>query len=154
MNDDCSSFKKTIVGREYLSPPFHIVPPLKKSLISLFPILFFQTLNLVMLTALAKSQGKRGASYKSALLVSCLTISHTCLPCLPSGMVSHCVPGFTEVRSCCYSRKWVWTFCTILCPFNTLITWKMKILTLKKLLGDIIILHICTMNDNHMMYGS
>ena len=30
-------------------------------------------------------------------MVSCLTISHTCLPCLPSGRVSHCVPGFTEV---------------------------------------------------------
>ena len=39
-------------------------------------------------------------------------------------------------------------------PFSTLITWKIKILTLKKTPGDIIILHICTTNDNHMMYGS
>ena len=26
-------------------------------------------------------------------MVSCLTISHACLPCLPSGKVSHCVAG-------------------------------------------------------------
>ena len=31
---------------------------------------------------------------------------------------------------------------------------KIKILKLKKTLGDITILHICTLNDNHMMYGS
>ena len=34
-------------------------------------------------------------------------ISHTCLACLPSGRVRHCVPGFTEVESLCYSMKWV-----------------------------------------------
>ena len=39
-------------------------------------------------------------------------------------------------------------------PFSPLTTWKIKILTLKKTPGDIIILHICTTNDNHMMYGS
>ena len=39
-------------------------------------------------------------------------------------------------------------------PFSPLKTWKIKILTLKKTPGDIIILHICTINDNHMMYGS
>ena len=33
-------------------------------------------------------------------------------------------------------------------------TWKIKILTLNKVPGDIIILHICTINDNHMMYHS
>ena len=32
--------------------------------------------------------------------------------------------------------------------------WKIKILKLKKTPCDIIILHICTINDNHMMYGS
>ena len=32
-------------------------------------------------------------------------------------------------------------------------TWKIKILKLKKTPGDIIILHICTINHNHMMYG-
>ena len=49
-----------------------------------------------MLIALAKSWGKRGASYQSAVMVSCLTISHTCLLCLPSGRVSHCVPDFLK----------------------------------------------------------
>ena len=39
------------------------------------------------------------------------------------------------------------------CPFSALTTWKIKILKLEKTPGDII-LHICTINDNHMMYGS
>ena len=38
--------------------------------------------------------------------------------------------------------------------FQPLATWKIKISTLKKIPGDIIILLICTINDNHMMYGS
>ena len=85
-------------------PPFQIIPPslippFKKSLIPSFPILFFQTLNIVMLIASAKSQSAREASHQPAVMFSCLTISHTCLPCLPNGRVSHCVPGFTEVES-------------------------------------------------------
>ena len=43
-----------------------------------------------MVIASAKSQSMRGASHQPALMVSFLTIGHTCLPCLPSGMVSHC----------------------------------------------------------------
>ena len=39
-------------------------------------------------------------------------------------------------------------------PFSPLITWKIKILTFKKAPGGIIILHICTINDHHMMHGS
>ena len=35
-----------------------------------------------------------------------------------------------------------------------LTNWKIKILTLKKEPWDIIILNICTINDNHMMCGS
>ena len=35
-----------------------------------------------------------------------------------------------------------------------LTTWKIKILKNKKKLGDIIVLHRCTINENHMMYGS
>ena len=46
------------------------------------------------------------------------------------------------------------TFWAILCPFSPLTTPKIKILKLKKTTGDIIILHMCTKNDNHMMYGS
>ena len=44
-----------------------------------------------------------------------------------------------------------WVFC---CTFSPLTTWKIKTLTLKKTPGNIIILHICNINDNHMMYGS
>ena len=40
-------------------------------------------------------------------------------------------------------------------PFTPLTTWKIKILKKwKRHLGDIIILHKCTINDNHMMFGS
>ena len=74
--------------------------------------LFF---NKVTLIASAKLRSVRGASHQPAVMVSCLTISHTSWPCLPSGRVSYCVPGFTEVRSCCYSRKWVWKSRTKLC---------------------------------------
>ena len=45
-------------------------------------------------------------------------------------------------------------FWAIFCPFSLLTAWKIKILILEKIPGDIIILHICTVNDNHMMYGS
>ena len=38
------------------------------------------------------------------------------------------------------------------CPFSPLAMWKINILKLKKNPGDIIILHICTINYNHMMY--
>ena len=95
--------------------PFFHSPSFKKIFYLPFPILFFQTLNEVMLTASAKSQSARGASHQPAVMVSCLTISRTCLPCLPSGRVSHCVPDFIEVGSCCYSRKWVWSSRTKLC---------------------------------------
>ena len=37
----------------------------------------------IMQIALAKSWSARGASYQPAFMGSCLTISHTCLPCLP-----------------------------------------------------------------------
>ena len=47
------------------------------------------------------------------------------------------------------------SFWTIFCPFNPLINWKIKILKKwKKTPGDIIILYICTINNNHMIYGS
>ena len=68
-----------------------------------------------MLFVSAKSWNVRGVFHQSAVMVSCLTISHAYLPCLPSGKVIHCVPGFTEVGSCCYSRKWVWNSRTKLC---------------------------------------
>ena len=50
-------------------------------------------------------------------------------------------------------------FFVILHPFctftPTVTTWKMKLLKkMEKTPGDIIILHMCTINANHMMYGS
>ena len=53
-----------------------------------------------------------------------------------------------------YYRQTFSTFWAIFCPFSPLTTWKIKILTLKKTPGDITILHIFTINDNHMMYVS
>ena len=46
-------------------------------------------------------------------------------------------------------------FWAIFCPFTPLRTQKIKMLKKwKKTPGDIIILHKCTINDNHMMHGS
>ena len=44
------------------------------------------------------------------------------------------------------------SFWANVCPFSPLTMWKINILKLKKNPGDIIILHICTINYNHMMY--
>ena len=41
-----------------------------------------------MLIASAKFRSARGASHQPVFMGSCLAISHTCLPCLPSGRVS------------------------------------------------------------------
>ena len=63
----------------------------------------------------------------------------------------HMISGSWNVR--CNKQKFL-LFWAILCPFSSLTIRKIKILKLKKAPGDIIILHICTINDNHMMYGS
>ena len=52
------------------------------------------------------------------------------------------------------ANKFFLSFWAICYPFSPLTTQKIKILKLKKPLTGIIILHICTLNDNHMMYGS
>ena len=39
---------------------------------------------IIMLIALAKSWSVSGASHQPAFMSSCLTVRHTCLPCLPS----------------------------------------------------------------------
>ena len=49
-----------------------------------------------MVIALAKPRSTRGPSHQPAFMGSCLTISHTCLSCLPSGRFSPCVPGVIE----------------------------------------------------------
>ena len=48
---------------------------------------------LKMVIASAKSRSVRGASHQPAFMSGCLTISHTCLPCLPSARVSPSVLG-------------------------------------------------------------
>ena len=53
-----------------------------------------------------------------------------------------------------WDRQKFLSFWSISCPFSPLATQKIKILKLKETPGDIIILQICTINDNHMMYGS
>ena len=63
----------------------------------------------------------------------------------------HIIYGSWNIR--CDRQKFL-SFWAIFCPFSPLTTWKIKILTFKKTPEDIIILHICTINDNHMMYGS
>ena len=42
----------------------------------------------------------------------------------------------------------------IFCPFTPLTPWKMKISKMKKTHGDIIILHKCTKNHDHLLYCS
>ena len=37
-----------------------------------------------------------GASHQPSYMGSCVTISYTCLPCLPSTWLSPCVPGVTD----------------------------------------------------------
>ena len=63
----------------------------------------------------------------------------------------HMIYGFWNLRC---DRQKVLSFWVIFCPFSPLTTQKIKILKLKKAPGDIIILHICTIHDNHMMYVS
>ena len=62
---------------------------------------------------------------------------------------NHMIYGLWNIR--CDRDKFS-SFWAIFCPFSPLMIWKIKILTLKKTPGDII-LHICTITDNHMMYG-
>ena len=59
----------------------------------------------------------------------------------------------------CFLRYKLWqnslSFWAIFCPFTPLTTRKIKILKKKKKMpGDITILHKCTINDNHVIYGS
>ena len=46
------------------------------------------------------------------------------------------------------------SFWAILCPFTPLATSNIKILKMKKTPGDIIILHKCTKNHDHILYCS
>ena len=46
------------------------------------------------------------------------------------------------------------SFWAIFCPFTVLTAHKIKILKMEKTPGDIIILHNCTKNHDHMIYCS
>ena len=66
----------------------------------------------------------------------------------------HMMSGFWNIR---HDRQSFLSFWAIFCPLTLLTTWKIKILKKikkKKITGDIIILQLCTTNENHMMYGS
>ena len=85
-----------------------------------------------MLIASTKVWNERGASHQPAFINRCLTISHTCLPCLPSKWICPCVLyssmidlmvasltffvhgeyGFSSTWSW---RKWVWNSRIKLC---------------------------------------
>ena len=63
----------------------------------------------------------------------------------------HMIYGLWNVRC---DRQKFFSFRVIFCPSSLLTTWKIKILKLKKAPEDIIILHICTIHDNHRIYVS
>ena len=52
-------------------------------------------LRLSTVIASAKSWSVRGPASQSVFMSSCPTISHMCLPCLPSGRVSPSISGVT-----------------------------------------------------------
>ena len=65
---------------------------------------------------------------------------------------SHMMYGSSDME--CNGQNFL-SFWIIFCPLNPLTTQKIKILKKwKKTTEDIVILHKCTINDNHMMYGS
>ena len=64
----------------------------------------------------------------------------------------HMMYGSWDIR---HNRERFLSFWAIFCPLTPLTTQKIKILKKwKKMPRDIIILHMCTINENHMMYGS
>ena len=64
----------------------------------------------------------------------------------------HIRHGYWDMKC---DRQNLLSFWAIFCPFTLLTTWKIKSTKKeKKTLGDIIILHLCTTNDDHMMYDS
>ena len=63
---------------------------------------------------------------------------------------SHMMYGSSDMK--CNGQNFL-SLWTIFCPFTPLTTEKKtNFERLTKALGDIIILHTCTINDNHMMY--
>ena len=70
----------------------------------------------------------------------------------PAITEDHMMYGFWDME--CNWQNFL-SFRAIFCRFTPLITPKIEILKKwKKPSGDTIILHMCTIHDNHMMYGS
>ena len=65
--------------------------------------------------------------------------------------VDHMIYGSWNIR--CDRHKFL-SFWATFCLFTHLTSQKIKILKLRKTPGDIIILQICTINDNLLMHGS
>ena len=63
---------------------------------------------------------------------------------------NHMIYGSRDIKHNGHNFLWFWTF---FCPFAPLTTPKNENFEKwKKAPGDIIILHMCTINDNHMIY--
>ena len=63
----------------------------------------------------------------------------------------HMINGLYHIK---HNRQ-IFSFWTIVCTFTSLKTWRIKILKKrKKTTGDIIILHKCTKNHDHILYCS
>ena len=71
---------------------------------------------------------------------------YTCAP--KTAIISGTVP---EIQS---ERDRIFCHFAIFYPFTPLMTRKLTIWKNEKTLGDIIILHMCNINDNHMTYDS
>ena len=96
------------------------------------------------------SWSQKSKFWKKTKTKKCLEILsfYTCMWTINE---DHMIYSSWNIR--CNRQKYL-SFWAICCPFSRLNTWDIKILKMKKTSGDIVILHICTINDNHMMYGS
>ena len=68
-----------------------------------------------------------------------------------------CITNDDQIINGSWDMEWDrqnFLFWAIFCPFTPLTTRKIIILKKQKKHPDTIILHLCTINNNHMMYGS
>ena len=85
---------------------------------------------------------KIGKKWKKCLQILSLFCTNMC-----TINEDHMIRGFWNMRC---SRQNSLSFWAIFCPFTS---WRQNFGNMKKTLGDII-LRMCTIHDNHMMYGS
>ena len=77
---------------------------------------------------------------------------------LDGDLILHmCTKNQNHTRHRSWDMEWdrqnILLFWAIFCPFTSLLTPKIKI-GKKTTTGDIIFLHVCTINENHMTFGS